>query len=301
MIGQWTRTAGLVALTAGFYAASGPVDQLVASAFGIDCVARGLRLECALPADGALSLSAYAVSALALAAAWLASVLWLRNRPAQPFIGLFAALGLGAIAYDLAVGRPLVTGVRLINDTFDVLRFLIFASFALLLLIGRRWIISWLGVGLAAAASFTAATAAMIAFYLVRPGLIGAFELYVLYIAYAFGGFTLHLMTLSRLVAGAKPSLGAGGDLHHLTGSEAGQLSLPGRRGHDGGTREAGAHHAIDLRPAGVDRREPPGEAVGIAAAGIDDLAEGHLAQAMALGRGDEFGARRGAGAEQNG
>jgi hypothetical protein len=301
MIGPWIRTAWLVALAGSFYAASGPVDQLAAQAIGVPCLSHGLQLACDLPPDGALSQPTYALSALALATAWLASTLWLRNRPAQPFIGLFAALGLAAIAYDAAVGRPLVTGERLINDTFDVLRFLIFASFALLVLIARRWILSSWSVAVAAAASFTAATVSMIVFYLVRPGLIGAFELYVLYIAYAFGGFTLHLMTLSRLVARARPGLVGRGDLHDLAGREAGQVSISGRRGHDGRAHQGPAHHAVHLGAGGVHGGEPAREALVVAAAGVDHFAQGHLAQAVAFRGGDEIGSGRGAGAEQNG
>jgi hypothetical protein len=293
MAGSALRTAALTALAGGFYAASGPVDQLAAGAIGVTCVTHGLQLTCDLPADGPLSQGAYALSAVALAAAWLASTLWLRNRPVQPFIGLFAALGLAAIAYDVAVGRPLVTGQRLINDTFDVLRFLIFASFVLLLLIARRWILSSWSVAVAAAASFTAATVSMIVFYLIRPGLIGAFELYLLYIAYAFGGFTLHLMTLSRLVAGARPSLGARGDGdghgHDLAGSEPRQL-LAGGRGHDGRPHQGAAHHAVHLRTGTVHRGEAAGEALVVAATGVDDFAKGHLAQAVAFRGGDEIG-----------
>jgi hypothetical protein len=193
-----------------------------------------VRLTCALPPDGGLSLAAYAVSAAVLAAAWIGSALFLRQCALQPFVGLFAALGLCAIAYDLIVGRPLLTGVRLINDTFDVLRFLVFASFALLLTMARRWTMSVPGVALAAAASFAMTIAAMTGFHAIRHGLIGAFELYVLYIAYAFGGFTLHLMTLSLLVAAARPGSVAGGELEGLARSEAGE-TLAGRSGHHGG------------------------------------------------------------------
>lgn len=309
MIGSWIRTAGLVALAGGFYAVSAPIGALAARAVGVGCRARGLSLNCALAPDGALDPATYGVSAAALAAAWWCSAVLLRHRPVQPFVGLFAALGLGAIVYDALVGRPLVTGERLINDTFDVLRFLMFASFALLLLIARRWTVSWRGVGLAAATSFAAATVSMIAFYWVRPGLIGAFELYVLYVAYAFGGFTLHLMTLSRLVAGARPGLGAGGDLgdltggdrHDLTGGQTRQLRLAGGSGHDGWARQASTHHAVHLRSGGVHRREPARVAIGIAAAGVDHLAEGDLAQAVAFGGGDKIGPGSGAGAEQDG
>lgn len=301
MIGPWLRTAGLVALAGAFYAASGPIARLAAAAIGVACQTHGLRLECALPPDGALDSDAYVMSAAALAIAWGGSAVFLRDKPVQPFIALFAALGLGAIAYDLVVGRPLETGVRLINDTFDVLRFLVFASFTLLLTIARRWIVPPSGVVLAATTSFGAAILSMVAFYAIRPGLIGAFELYVLYIAYAFGGFTLHLMTLSRLVAGVRPRSGPGGDLHDLAGSETGELGLAGGRRHDRGAHQTAAHHAVDLGAGAVHGGELAGVLVNVATANIHNLAEGHLAQPMAFRGAHELrSGGGGAGPEQN-
>jgi hypothetical protein len=301
-LGVWLRTACLVALAGAFYAASGPIARVAAATIGVACQTHGLRLECALPPDGALDSDAYVMSAAALAIAWGGGALFLRDRPVQPFIALFAALGLGAIVYDLVVGRPLETGVRLINDTFDVLRFLVFASFALLLTIARRWIVSPSAVAMAATTSFGAAILSMVAFYAIRPGLIGAFELYVLYIAYAFGGFTLHLMTLSRLVAGVRPRSGAGGDLHDLAGGETGELGLAGGGRHDRRPHQAAAHHAVDLGAGAVDRRELAGVGVDVATANIFHLAESHLAQAVAFRGAHELRpGRGGAGPEQNG
>jgi hypothetical protein len=172
----------------------------------IPCDAAWLQPTCDLAPDGRFDAPTYIVIIGGFSATLLAGPLILRRSSVYPFVMLFAAIGLGAAAYDAVFQNTLVNGPKLINDTMNVLRFAIFASFVLTFVIARQHRLPLLGVVVAVVLSFAMAQLAMTAFIAVGDQVIGAFELYLLYVVYAFGAFTLHLMMVSTLITHAQPS-----------------------------------------------------------------------------------------------
>jgi hypothetical protein len=207
MMRSWLRVLGFILIATLVYAASA---QLAAVAAGplthTPCRAGLFVVTCDLPTDGPPDWRVYAVAGGVIALLCAGTILFAKDWILYPFVILFGTLALGTIGYDLMFQNSLVSGPKLINDTFNVLRLLIFGSFTLTFILARRSRLSWLGMVAASLLSYGAALAAMFGFVIVRPELFGAFQLFVLYVAYAFGGFTLHLMTLSLLVSGARPA-----------------------------------------------------------------------------------------------
>ena len=75
------------------------------------------------------------------------------------------------------------------------------ASFFLLLVILRQEQYPLLGLARAAFGSYTIKVLSVTAFIAVREGVYGATELFLLYVVYAFGAFSLHLMTVCGFIA----------------------------------------------------------------------------------------------------
>jgi hypothetical protein len=186
---------------AAYVASTYATVSLVQATYGIECGQEFLSSHCDFANDGLVALPSY----MALAA-FLATVLgftWLfaRHTVAFPFIALIALLCGSAILFDLAVARPVIHAPKIINDTVNILGAVIAASFALILIIVRKEPFSLQRLAWAVVVSFTIKTLSATAFLELRIGVYGATELFLLYLVYAFGAFTLHLMTVSAFVS----------------------------------------------------------------------------------------------------
>ena len=124
-----------------------------------------------------------------------------RHTVAFPFIALISLLCGLAILFDLGAARPIINAPKIINDTINILGAVIAASFALILIIVRREPFSLSRLAWAIVISFSIKTLSATAFLELRIGVYGATELFLLYLVYAFGAFTLHLMTVSGFVS----------------------------------------------------------------------------------------------------
>jgi hypothetical protein len=202
----WLNVIIFILVAAAAYAGSAQLTAMLSGpVFATECHAKLFNVTCILPAGGPPEWRGSILAAALVAVFWVWAALFAKDWILFPFILLFGTLALGAISYDLTFQNALVSGAKLINDTFNVLRLLIFASFTLTFIMARRSGLTLPGTIVAVVLSYAAALGAAAAFISVQAALFGAFELFVLYIVYAFGGFTLHLMTLSLLVAGARP------------------------------------------------------------------------------------------------
>jgi hypothetical protein len=179
--------------------------RVLATLFAIPCRADLVSVTCAYPTDGGHDRRAYLALAAGLALICGASFAFWRRTIAHPFLVTICALGLFAVCWDLAAGLPVIHGPKIINDTMNVLRFVILASFLLTFFMIRGPGTSLVRVTVAVVASFTVKLCALIAFASVQGLLMGATELFFLYVIYAFGAFTVHIMTVSGLIMGLDP------------------------------------------------------------------------------------------------
>lgn len=183
------------------YAASAPLIVVAMSQLGRPCVYNQMQTYCRYGDAYEYEALPYFLTASVLAAIMLIARIWFRPRPWYPLIIVFGSVALFAMAYDTILQRPVIQGDKIINDTFNTLRAAIMASFLLVFLVARRMTFSFAGVVRAVAFSFIAAGAVSALFQQISPHVIGATRLYLLFLLYAFGGFGLHMMTVSSLFA----------------------------------------------------------------------------------------------------
>lgn len=205
------RLLWALAIVFALYAASNFVmAALVPALYGFDCSVHFLSTQCAFEADSVRPFWSYAILGALIVSAMIGLRIFGRDAVTYPFLMLFGGLALGAIAFDLALGKPVINGPKITNDTINILGSVIAASFLLLLVILRRETYSLASVARAATASYAIKVASVSFFIAVCEGVFGATELFLLYIVYAFGAFSLHLMTVCGFVArtaSAKPEI----------------------------------------------------------------------------------------------
>lgn len=194
----WSAMGIVLAIYLGSNLASARLLEL---AFGLSCAPGLFSVACGFQPDGGFDPLAYAALASAVLATFVLFRLRWYDRVAYPFVATLAMILLFSLGYDVAVGAPIIHAGKIVNDTVNVLGFVIFASFLLTLFILRHGRIPLLRVAAAAATSYFVKLAAIASFIAIQPQVSGATELFLLYVAYAFGAFTVHIMTVSSLIA----------------------------------------------------------------------------------------------------
>lgn len=191
-------------MAAAAYVASAPLLAAALSMRGASCSYSMMQTYCRL--DGPVSYDPVVYGALALSVVAMFALARLRahDRPWYPLIATFSTLVLAVIAYDTLVGRDVVDGEKLANDTFNTLRFAMLASFLLLFRLMRGMSASLMATAAAIVGSYTAVVLAALAFSDLADNLIGATKLFVLFVVYAFGGFGIHIMTICTLFSSSK-------------------------------------------------------------------------------------------------
>ncbi|MBC7583081.1 MAG: hypothetical protein H7316_04970 [Tardiphaga sp.] len=183
---------------------------LIERQYGVGCSISFLSLSCAYPADSGFNDLAYALLGGTLIVSVVAARLWWREHVVGPFIQLMGLIGLAAIGWDVLMQLPVLNSAKIINDTENILSFVIFGSFVLMLAILRKRRVGLGTFVVASLVSYAVKIVMMMVFLDISGNVMGATELYLLYVAYAFGTFTVHIMTVSGIVTGvAMPRLEA--------------------------------------------------------------------------------------------
>ncbi|HEX2560227.1 hypothetical protein [Phenylobacterium sp.] len=197
-------TAGAVA--AACYTGLPQLEALVLPRlFGLACEPTLFTLSCDYAPDGGFEHRTFAVLWASFGLALAATQIFTRRTVAYPFLITLCLLAMFALGFDTLLGRPVIHGAKIINDTMNVLSFVILASFLLTFLMARNEGLSLVRVIAAVASSYSVKVLAVVAFAALHPQLMGATELYFLYVIYAFGVFTIHIMTVSGLLMSLGP------------------------------------------------------------------------------------------------
>lgn len=201
----WVRLLLRIGAAAAAYALSAELGAAAVTRWAhIPCRATFVTIGCTLPSDSVYDGKAYLALLAIVAAIWIGVRVRLRTAAAYPFVALIGTLLVGALLYDMVAQRPLLSAERTTNETFNVLRFGLFTSFALTFVVAMKLRMAFWRVGLAIAGSFAAAILLMICFLLIQPSVIGATELSIMFIIYAFGAAMIHLMLIAYLIATAE-------------------------------------------------------------------------------------------------
>jgi len=212
MMSSQLRTSMALAIIFGIYAASAALTVgLVSSLYGFSCAQSFFTVNCAFPPDSAQVGPNYAVLALFLLVVSLVAVLKWRRAAAYPFFMLSAALCGAALLWDLVAQQPVIHGPKITNDTINILRAVIAASFVLLIILcrGQSYTLSRLSASVATSYALTGLS--VIGFVELSESVFGVTELFLLYVMYAFGSFSLHLMTVCGFVAALGTRISAEG------------------------------------------------------------------------------------------
>ena len=201
MTHQSRLACALAIVFATYVASTFATESLVEGLYQVHCVQTFLFSHCDFANDRLVATPAYLVLGAFLCTILAAVWAFGRHTVAFPFVTLIIVLCGAAILFDLVGGRPIIHAPKIINDTLNVLGVVISASFVLLLVIIRKQPYSLWHLMAAVLLSLIIKTVAAGAFLELRIGFYGATELFLLYIVYAFGAFTLHLMTVSGFVA----------------------------------------------------------------------------------------------------
>ena len=162
------------------------------------CEARGMFTHCVLPAAEGIDIPTHLamLAVTVVAAAFVVMFMW--ERVAAPFL-LFQLVLFGfCLVFDVLVGKPISNASLIFSDTLNILGVVILLSFFFAIAIG---IGTPLSLTVAAIASHTARLLSFAAFAWLQPHFPGASGMFLLFTMYAFGTFTLHVMSISVLAA----------------------------------------------------------------------------------------------------
>ena len=172
---------------------------------GIPCVGGATLVTCSYAPDKAGDPAMTIGLALGVALMLMASCHFWRDRIAHPFVATMAGLATLTLGFDTIWQHPIVQEARIVNDTMNVLGFILLASFILTALVMRGYRATIPHVAGAVGVSFAAKTIVMMAFGVLHAGIAGgATELLLLFVLYTFGAFSVHLMTIGSMLASAE-------------------------------------------------------------------------------------------------
>lgn len=183
---------------------SAPLTASLFAGEGMRCSHTLVQLYCAYGVNAAYNPVTYAALATVTAGVMAVAFIFARARSAFPVITLFGTLMLLAIAYDSLLQLPVINASKLANDTFNTLGFVMLASFWFLFFLARGYAFHPLRAVLAIIVSFAMIYFGRVSYVIVSQQTIGATRLYLLFLIYAFGGFSIHLMMLSAMLTTAR-------------------------------------------------------------------------------------------------
>lgn len=176
-------------------------SNLVAGLYGYSCTQQFFTVNCAFPQDSVEARSGYPALLAFLLVVVLGLRLVFRSVAAYPFMMLSAALCTAAIAWDSVAVRPVMFSPKILNDTINILGAVIAASLTLIVVLARREPFSLARLAFATLTSYGLTILSVSAFIELSKGVYGVTELFLLYVIYAFGSFTVHLMTVCGFVS----------------------------------------------------------------------------------------------------
>ena len=200
MNSQTRLVLALAFIVAGYAASADLTGVLIESVHGIRCETSFLTTLCAYPAD---------LPVLGRAHVWLAAFLclagvashFIRRSAAYPFLALTIILCSSAVLWDCVFQRAVLHGPKIVNDSLNILGAVIAASFVLIVVLIRDRPFSLRKLAVAVALSFGVKALSSVAYVSLSSTLFGATELFLLYVIYSFGSFTVHLMTVCGFIS----------------------------------------------------------------------------------------------------
>lgn len=194
------RLLSALALILGAYILSAHLTAaLIQAVNGVPCDARFLSAVCTYPDDSAVVGQGPFWLSVFLCVAGLASLRF-RKSSIFPFLTMMTVLCGAALLWDGVFQRPILHSPKIVNDTLNILGAVVAASFVMVVVLVRDTHYSLGRLGLAVVLSFAVKTLSSVAYVSLSSALFGVTELFLLYVIYSFGSFTVHLMTVCGFI-----------------------------------------------------------------------------------------------------
>lgn len=193
-----------MAIAVAAYAASAPIVASMLTMAGTSCTNGLVTTACGFGRQDSFDPAVYGALATAAAGALLWARLKAHDRPWYPLVATFSLIALGAMAYDAVFALPVIGGEKLSNDTFDMLRMTVLASFLLVFGLGRHIRYGMVHSVFAVLVSLGGLIVAELAFQAFSGHLVGATQMFMIFVLYAFVGFGIHLMAVSNMFASGR-------------------------------------------------------------------------------------------------
>jgi len=201
-IGPLAVRAGVVALNIAMVALSVWLFSLLANSIGIArCTSSLFLLSCDIPRLQTFDWPAnVALLSLCLICVFLFQTV-LKPYSTAPFFLLAAALMIFCSVFDMIFQLPVRNFVRLFGETFNLLSLVIFLSFTFVAVIvpaDVRLYPHWLWAMLQ---SYIARDLIFLFYIGAQWRYLGMTALYLLFLAYSFGAFSIHIMSVGRVIS----------------------------------------------------------------------------------------------------
>jgi hypothetical protein len=182
--------------------AAGTVLFVFLADFGrlADCASSLLGITCDVPRAQAFAGSPHVVLLLAAVAAFIVSMAILYKYSIAPFALFMIAVLIFCLGFDLIFQLPVKNFSRLFSSTFNLTSFIIFFSFVFVIAItpfNAR--LSWRFLG-SMMQSYLAQDVAFLFYVAVQWAYIGMTSLYLMFVAFSFGAFTIHMMSIAAIL-----------------------------------------------------------------------------------------------------
>jgi hypothetical protein len=164
----------------------------------------GVRIQVADPRT--FSSVIYATLLLFAAIGLLAARVFLAGTSVFPFSLLVGALLAFCLLWDVGLQLHVLQFANLLNHANNALTAVMSLSILITAFIVEPTIVSWLRIGFAAGCSFVAKLAALVTIIWCSDVLNGATLVLVMFLAYSFQVFSIHVMALSIVVASSQPA-----------------------------------------------------------------------------------------------
>jgi hypothetical protein len=172
-------------------------------AHGLDlapCASSYLGVNCDIPRAQGFAWPPHLILLVAAAAAFVVSLTAGYRLPVAPFSLFMFAVLVFCVGFDLIFQLPVRNFSRLFSSTFNLTSFIIFFSFVFVIAItpfNARLYWRFLGAMLQ---SYIAQDLAFLFYIAVQWVYVGMTSLYLMFVAFSFGAFTIHIMSIAGIL-----------------------------------------------------------------------------------------------------
>jgi hypothetical protein len=193
--------SALVLMNIAAVVVSAALFALLADAMDLaTCSSSYLTVTCDIPRAGDFQWSAHVILLLIAAASLITTVMALYRFSIAPFFMFMLATLIFCLGFDLIFHLPVKNLSRLFSSTFNLASFIIFFSFIFMIAITPFNVAVYRLFFTAMMQSYLARDLAFLFYVAIQWVYIGMTSLYLMFVAFSFGAFTIHIMSIAVIL-----------------------------------------------------------------------------------------------------